>query len=110
MRRGEVLAVVQAGGQGTRMDVLTRERAKPALPFGGVHRLVAFPLSMFVHRDVRGVSAGGEDQVASVDEYLSSGRPWDLVSRRGGFLKIVPQTGSGSATEELFVHGNGDLL
>ena len=36
MRRGEVLAVVQAGGQGTRMDVLTRERAKPALPFGGV--------------------------------------------------------------------------
>ena len=49
MRRGEVLAIVQAGGQGSRMDVLTRERAKPALPFGGVHRLVDFTLSSLVH-------------------------------------------------------------
>src|SRR3954470_15333551 len=108
--RGGVLGLVQAGGAGGRMDVLTRERAKPALPFGGVHRLVDFPLSMFVHSDVRDVWVSVEYQVASIDEYLSSGRPWDLDSSRGGFRRMVPQTGSGTATEDEFAHGNGDLL
>ena len=51
-RRGEVLALVQAGGQGSRMDVLTRERAKPALRFGGVHRLVDFAMSTVAHSDI----------------------------------------------------------
>jgi len=106
----DVLALVQAGGQGGRMDVLTRERAKPALPFGGVHRLVDFPLSSFVHAEVRDVWISVEYQVASIDEYLSGGRPWDLDSSRGGFRRMVPQTGSGPATEDKFAHGNGDLL
>jgi glucose-1-phosphate adenylyltransferase len=92
------------------MDVLTRERAKPALPFGGVHRLVDFPLSAFVHAEVRDVWISVEYQVASIDEYLSGGRPWDLDSSRGGFRRMVPQTGSGPATEDTFAHGNGDLL
>ena len=105
-----VLALVQAGGQGGRMDVLTRERAKPALPFGGVHRLVDFPLSTFVHAAVRDVWVSVEYQVASIDQYLSSGRPWDLDSSRGGFRRMVPQSGSGPATEDKFAHGNGDLL
>ena len=56
-RRGEVLALVQAGGQGSRMDVLTRERAKPALPYGGVHRLIDFALSGLVHADLADVQA-----------------------------------------------------
>ena len=106
----DVLALVQAGGQGGRMDVLTRERAKPALPFGGVHRLVDFPLSTFVHAEVRDVWISVEYQVASIDQYLSSGRPWDLDSSRGGFRRMVPQTGSGPPTEDTFAHGNGDLL
>src|SRR3954453_17573201 len=106
----DVLALVQAGGQGGRMDVLTRGRAKPALPFGGVHRLVDFPLSSFVHAEVRDVWISVEYQVASIDEYLSGGRPWDLDSSRGGFRRMVPQTGSGPATEDRFAHGNGDLL
>ncbi len=92
------------------MDVLTRERAKPALPFGGVHRLVDFPLSAFVHAEVRDVWVSVEYQVASIDEYLSGGRPWDLDSSRGGFRRMVPQSGSGPATEDAFAHGNGDLL
>src|SRR3954453_18462981 len=106
----DVLALVQAGGQGGRMDVLTRGRAKPALPFGGVHRLVDFPLSSFVHAEVRDVWISVEYQVASIDEYLAGGRPWDLDSSRGGFRRMVPQTGSGPATEDRFAHGNGDLL
>jgi len=92
------------------MDVLTRERAKPALPYGGVHRLIDFALSSFVHAGIRDVWVSVEYQVASIDEYLSGGRPWDLDSNRGGFRRMVPQTGSGPATEDQFAYGNGDLL
>jgi glucose-1-phosphate adenylyltransferase len=92
------------------MDVLTRERAKPALPFGGVHRLIDFTLTSFVYAHLHDVWVSLEYQVASVDEYLSGGRPWDLDSSRGGFRRMVPQTGSGPATEDAFAHGNGDLL
>jgi glucose-1-phosphate adenylyltransferase len=109
-RNRNVLALVQAGGAGGRMDVLTRERAKPALPFGGVHRLIDFTLSSVVHSGIRDVWVSLEYQVASIDEYLSGGRPWDLDSSRGGFRRIVPQTGSGPATEDKFAYGNGDLL
>jgi glucose-1-phosphate adenylyltransferase len=109
-RRRDVLALVQAGGSGGRMDVLTRERAKPALPYAGVHRLIDFTLTSLVHADLRDVWVSVEYQVASIDEYLSGGRPWDLDSSRGGFRRIVPQTGSGPATEDKFAHGNGDLL
>ena len=109
-RRRDVLAVVQAGGQGSRMDVLTRERAKPALPWGGVHRLIDFPLSSLVYGGINDVWVSVEYQVASIDQYLSGGRPWDLDSSRGGFRRMVPQTGSGAPTEDAFAHGNGDLL
>jgi len=110
MARRQVLGLVQAGGAGGRMDVLTRERAKPALPYGGVHRLIDFTLSSFVHAGLSDVWVSVEYQVASIDEYLSGGRPWDLDSSRGGFRRMVPQTGSGPATEDKFAHGNGDLL
>lgn len=109
-RRGEVLALVQAGGQGGRMDVLTRERAKPALPYGGVHRLIDFALSALVHADLVDVWVSLEYQVTSLDDYLSGGRPWSLDRNRGGFRRMVPQTGTGPATESGFAHGNGDLL
>ena len=94
-RHDEVLALIQAGGSGGRMDVLTRERAKPALPYGGVHRLIDFALTGMVHAGVRDVWVSLEYQVASIDEYLSGGRPWDLDSSRGGFRRMVPQTGLG---------------
>jgi len=106
----DVLALVQAGGSGGRMDVLTRERAKPALPFGGVHRMIDFTLTALVHAGVRDVWVSLEYQVASIDQHLSGGRPWDLDSSRGGFRRMVPQTGSGPPTEDAFAHGNGDLL
>jgi glucose-1-phosphate adenylyltransferase len=110
MRRGEVLAVVQAGGQGSRMDVLTRERAKPALPFGGVHRLVDFALSSLVHSELEDVWVSVQYQVASIDDYLAGGRPWSLDRNRGGFRRMVPQTGTGPTSEEGFASGNADLL
>ncbi len=110
MRRGEVLALVQAGGQGSRMDVLTRERAKPVLPYGGTHRLIDFVLSSFCNSGLVDVWVSVEYQVASIDDYLSGGRPWSLDRNRGGFRRMVPESGSGPATEDEFAHGNADLL
>ncbi|WP_426245308.1 glucose-1-phosphate adenylyltransferase family protein [Nocardioides sp. LHG3406-4] len=110
MAARQVLGLVQAGGAGSRMDVLTRERAKPALPYAGTHRLIDFAISSMVHSEIRDVWVSVEYQVASIDEYLAGGRPWDLDATRGGFRRIVPQTGSGPATEDEFAHGNGDLL
>jgi glucose-1-phosphate adenylyltransferase len=110
MRRGQVLALVQAGGQGARMDVLTRERAKPALPFGGVHRLVDFALSSLFHAELDDVWVSVQYQVASIDDYLAGGRPWSLDRNRGGFRRMVPQTGTGPTSEEGFAAGNADLL
>jgi len=92
------------------MDVLTRERAKPALPYGGVHRLIDFAMSAMVHADLADVWVSLEYQVTSIDDYLSGGRPWSLDRNRGGFRRIIPQTGTGPATESGFAFGNGDLL
>lgn len=110
MAAPRVLGLIQAGGEGSRMDVLVRERAKPALPYAGTHRMIDFALSAMVHAAIRDVWVSVEYQVASIDEYLAGGRPWDLDATRGGFRRMVPQTGSGPPTEDEFAHGNGDLL
>ncbi|WP_153394088.1 glucose-1-phosphate adenylyltransferase family protein, partial [Ornithinicoccus halotolerans] len=107
---GEVLAVLQAGGQGGRMDVLTRERAKPAMPFAGTFRLIDFPMSCVAHSSIRDVWVSVQYQAASLDPYLSGGRPWDLDRTRGGFRRVVPEEGSGPADTEGFSRGNADNL
>ncbi len=90
-----MLAIVQAGGQGSRMDVLTRERAKPALPFAGTHRLIDFVLSSLVHSGISDVWVSVQYQAGSLDQHLAGGRPWDLDRLRGGFRRMVPEEGSG---------------
>lgn len=92
------------------MDVLTRERAKPALSFGGVHRLIDFALSALVNAEITDVWVSVQYQVASIDDYLSGGRPWSLDRNRGGFRRMVPQQGSGPVSEAGFASGNADLL
>lgn len=108
--RNSVLGIVQAGGKGSRMDVLTRERAKPVLPFAGTYKLIDFALSNLANSGIDDVWVSVQYQVSSLDRYLSGGRPWDLDRNRGGFRRVVPESGSGPATEEGFAHGNADLL
>lgn len=104
------LAIVQAGGQGSRLDVLTRERAKPALPFAATHALIDFPLSSLSASGIADVWVSVQFQSSSLDAYLAGGRPWDLDRTRGGFRRITPEEGSGSAHVEGFSHGNADNL
>lgn len=110
LSRTRVLALVQAGGAGSRMDVLTRERAKPTLPFAGVYQLVDFPLSNLAHSGVTDVWVSVSFQGSSMEEQVANGRPWELDRTRGGLRLLMPQEGTGSLDEEGFARGNADEL
>src|SRR4051794_4093061 len=105
-----VLAIIQAGGAGGRMDVLTRERAKPALPFAGTYQLVDFPLSNLTHSGISEVWLSVQYQGSSLEDPLANGRPWDLDRTHGGFRLLVPQQGTGAEDDEGFATGNADEL
>lgn len=110
MTRPHLLALVQAGGAGGRMDVLTRERAKPSLPFAGVFQLVDFPLSNLVNSEITDVWLSVQFQGSDLGEGVSNGRPWDLDRNRGGLRLLMPQEGTGGTDEEGFAQGNADEL
>lgn len=92
------------------MDVLTRERAKPALPFAGVFQLVDIPLSNLTHSGVSDVWLSVQFQGSSLQEQVANGRPWDLDRTHGGLRLLLPQQGSGSMDEDGFATGNADEL
>ena len=91
------------------MDVLTRERAKPALPFAGVYQLVDFPMSNLVNSGIEDVWLSLQYQASSLEEQIANGRSWDLDRDRGGFRLLMPQQG-GSPDVEGFAAGNADEL
>jgi len=105
-----ILALIQAGGAGGRMDVLTRERAKPAMPFAGVYQLVDFPLSNLSHSGITDVWLSVQYQGATIEEQVGNGRPWDLDRTYGGLRLLMPQEGAGTPNEEGFARGNADEL
>jgi glucose-1-phosphate adenylyltransferase len=109
MARDRVVALVMAGGQGSRMDVLTRERAKPAMPFAGVYQLVDFPLSNLHHSRIDDVWLSVQYQSNSIADQVANGRPWDLDRTRGGLKLLPPQQGFG-AVEDGLATGNADVL
>lgn len=110
MARNRILAIIQAGGAGGRMDVLTRERAKPALPFAGVYQLIDFPLSNLTHSGISDVWLSVQYQGGMLEEEVANGRPWDLDRNYGGLRLLMPQQGTGTDEEEGFAKGNADLL
>ena len=105
-----ILAIIQAGGAGGRMDVLTLERAKPALPFAGSYQLLDFSLSNLVNSGISDVWLSVQYQASGLEETAHNGRPWDLDRTHGGLRLLVPQQGSGSMDEEGFAKGNADEL
>lgn len=104
-----ILAMVLAGGQGSRLDVLTRERPKPVLPFGGTHRLIDIPLSNLTHSGIQDVIVCVQYHAGDIERAVAGGRPWDLDRNRGGLLVLGPQEGRG-AERSGFAQGNADLL
>lgn len=92
------------------MGVLTRERAKPALPFAGVYQLVDFPLSNLHNSGIDQVWLCLQYQADSLDDVVANGRPWDLDRTRGGLRLVFPQQTDAPDSEDGFATGNADQL
>jgi len=71
-----VLGIVLAGGKGTRLFPLTRERAKPAVPFGGKYRIIDFVLSNFINSGIHSIYVLTQFRSQSLLQHLSSGLTW----------------------------------
>ncbi len=95
MTRVRTLALVLAGGKGSRLEALTRFRAKPAVPYGGHHRLVDVSLSNCLHSGLSDVWVSVQYNPVSLVEHLANGRPWDLDRNKGGLMVLPPRQGSG---------------
>ena len=109
MDRTRVLAIIQAGGAGGRMDVLTRERQAGSAVRRGLPA-VDFPLSNLAHSGVTDVWLSVQFLGSSLEEQVSNGRPWDLDRTCGGLRLLMPQEGTGTLDEEGFAKGNADEL
>lgn len=112
MYKGKILAVILAGGAGGRLGILTDKKAKPVMPFGGFYRLIDFPLSHCLHSGITDVWVIEQYELHTLNEHLSSGRPWDLDKTYGG-LKILPPFENDENKEEHgggFAHGNADAI
>jgi glucose-1-phosphate adenylyltransferase len=107
MPKPKVLALVMAGGEGSRLELLTERRAKPALPYAGVYRLIDFPLSNCVHSGIEDVWVLQQYRLQSLNDQLANGRPWDLDRTYGGLRLLPPQLGS---EEDGFHEGNADAI
>lgn len=85
----EIVAMLLAGGQGSRLYALTKNLAKPAVPFGGKYRIIDFPLSNCVNSGIDTVGILTQYQPLVLNEYIGNGQPWDLDRLYGG-VHILP--------------------
>lgn len=89
-RKKECIAMLLAGGQGSRLGILTENIAKPAVPFGGKYRIIDFPLSNCVNSGIYTVGVLTQYQPLALHDYISDGRPWDLDRADGGVHILSP--------------------
>ncbi len=93
----EIIAMLLAGGQGSRLYALTQKLAKPAVPFGGKYRIIDFPLSNCVNSGIDTVGVLTQYQPFVLNEYIGNGQPWDLDRLNGGVHVLPPyQRATGS--------------
>ena len=85
----ECIAMLLAGGQGSRLYVLTSNVAKPAVPFGGKYRIIDFPLSNCTNSGIDTVGVLTQYKPLELNSYIGSGQPWDLDRMDGG-VHILP--------------------
>ena len=93
----ECVAMLLAGGQGSRLYTLTEKTAKPAVPFGAKYRIIDFTLSNCVNSGIDTVGVLTQYQPLVLNEYIGNGQPWDLDRMNGGVMVLPPYQGSKSA-------------
>ncbi len=87
------IAAILAGGQGSRLSVLTDKRAKPAVPFAGKYRIIDFVLSNCVHSNIYTVGILTQYRPRSLNDHIGRGRSWDLDRMHGGVTLLQPYVG-----------------
>jgi len=93
----ECIAMLLAGGQGSRLYDLTKQTAKPAVSFGGKYKIIDFPLSNCINSGIDTVGVLTQYQPLALNEYIGNGTPWDLDRSRGGVSVLPPYQGNKSS-------------
>ena len=106
-RKNECIAMLLAGGQGSRLGILTKKIAKPAVPFGGKYRIIDFPLSNCVNSGIHTVGVLTQYQPLELNDYIGNGEPWDLDRSDGGVHILPPYAG---ATGGQWYEGTADAI
>ena len=116
-----VVAMIMAGGEGSRLTVLSEKRAKPSVPFGGKYRIIDFTISNCVNSHIFDVAILTQYQPHSLNEHIGIGKPWDLDRARGGVRLLQPYQARGSQgwyrgtadavyqNVDYLLHGDADL-
>ncbi|MGV8982882.1 glucose-1-phosphate adenylyltransferase [Clostridium sp.] len=90
MLKKEMIAMILAGGQGSRLKQLTKMIAKPAVPFGGKYRIIDFSLSNCSNSNIDTVGVLTQYQPLALNSHIGIGEPWDLDRRNGGVSMLAP--------------------
>ena len=90
IQKKKCIAMLLAGGQGSRLHVLTKNVAKPAVPFGGKYRIIDFPLSNCINSNISVVGVLTQYQPLALNRYIRNGQPWDLDRLYGGVYILPP--------------------
>src|SRR6478672_1326469 len=90
MIKKKCIAMLLAGGKGSRLRSLTKDLAKPAVPFGGKYRIIDFTLSNCAHSGIDTVGVLTQYQPLELNRYLGIGTPWGLDRRDGGMTILPP--------------------
>ncbi len=96
-KKKECVAMLLAGGQGSRLYALTEKTAKPAVTFGGKYRIIDFPMSNCVNSGINTVGVLTQYQPLVLNEYIGNGQPWDLDRMSGGVMVLPPYQGKNGA-------------
>lgn len=103
----KTVALVLAGGRGSRLSPLTDDRSKPAVPFAGIYRIIDVALSNLMHSGLRDVWVVEQYRPFTLNQHLAGGRPWDMDGTRHGLRILPPAEGR---EEDGFATGNGHAL
>lgn len=107
MRKSNCLALILAGGKGSRLGVLTKDQAKPGVLFGGKYRIIDFPLSNCRHSGIGTVGILTQYQPLELNWYVGNGSSWDLDSDTGGTFVLPPYTSDGGSN---WYRGTADAI
>ncbi len=95
----QALAMILAGGRGSRLSILSQKRAKPAVPFAGKYRIIDFVLSNCTNSGITTVGVLTQYRPRSLNDHIRTGSPWDLDRLHGGVWLLQPYARSGEAME-----------